>query len=140
MSCIFCEIAQKKILSEIIYEDDHTFAFLDIAPRSPGHTVVIPKYHAQTILDLPELEIQPLFLTVRKLAGILQNTFRCDGFTIGINHGAEAGQTVGHLHVHIMPRFKGDGGAHIHGAVNNPPKESLKVLGAKIRNTLEKVS
>lgn len=131
--CVFCKIVSHAIPAQIVHEDQNTVAFLDIAPRSAGHTVVISKTHAPTLLELPESQIAPLFLTVKRLTGILQNTLHCDGFTIGINHGEEAGQTVNHLHIHIMPRFKGDGGSNMHGVVNKPPIEPLAVIAEKIR-------
>lgn len=131
--CLFCKIANKEIPAEVIYEDAHTFAFLDIVPRAPGHTVVIPKVHARNILDLPETEIGPLFASVRKLAERLTSVLKTDGLTIGINQGKASGQTVEHLHVHLLPRFTSDRGGSIHSVVSNPPKESLKDIAAKLR-------
>jgi histidine triad (HIT) family protein len=133
MDCIFCKIISKEIPAEIVFEDENSLAFLDIFPRAPGHTVVIPKTHSANIIDSPEQEIPGLFLTVKKITGILQSTFSPDGFTIGINHGEVAGQSVPHLHVHIMPRFKGDKGSSLHGVVNNPPKEDLKAIAQRLR-------
>lgn len=115
-----------------MYEDDHAIGILDIFPRTPGHTMIIPKVHCENVLDLPEGEIEPLFKAVKKMTGILQEALRPDGFTIGINHGKVSGQAIDHLHVHIMPRWHNDGGGSIHGVVNNPPQESLKDIRNKI--------
>lgn len=132
MDCLFCKIAHKEIPAEIIYEDAETLAFLDIHPRSAGHAVIIPKMHAENLLDLPDQNIAPTFLTVKKVTGILNNTLKPNGFTIGINHGRVSGQAVDHLHIHVIPRFAGDGGGSLHGVVNNPPKESTKEIAKRI--------
>lgn len=145
MDCLFCKMANKHIGAHIVYEDDKTFAFLDAHPRSPGHTVIIPKIHAENILDLPDGEAGPLFLTVKKVTAILNKAFlptgddpkgqNPQGFTIGINHGRTAGQVVDHLHIHVIPRFMGDGGSGIHGVVNNLPKQTLEEIITKIKKT-----
>jgi histidine triad (HIT) family protein len=123
---------RKEIPSHIVYEDGHSLAFLDINPRSPGHTVIIPKFHAPTLADLPEEEVGPLFLSVRKMAMLLKDKLSADGLTFGINQGEVSGQTVQHLHVHIMPRFEGDGGGSIHSVVDNPPELSLQEMVEKL--------
>ncbi len=130
--CIFCKIIRKEIPAEIIYENDSALALLDINPKAPGHTMVLAKVHAPTILDLPEKEVEPVFGAVKKVTAMIKEVLRPDGFTIGINHGRYAGQAIDHLHIHILPRYKGDGGTSIHGVVNNPPQESLNEMRQKI--------
>lgn len=130
--CIFCRIISKEIPAYLIHEDEKTVAFLDITPRAPGHAVVIPKRHSPNIVDLPTEEVAPLFAAVKKVAERLTQVLHPDGFTIGVNQGAVSGQTVPHIHVHVMPRYEGDGGGSIHSAVNNPPKESLEEIQQKI--------
>ena len=122
MDCLFCHIATKRIDSQVVYEDAQTLAFLDIHPRAPKHTVVIPKVHGATILELAPDVLCALFLTVAKVTGMLTESLKSQGFTIGINHGKVSGQEVPHVHVHIIPRFAGDGGASIQSVVNNPSK------------------
>lgn len=134
MSCLFCAIAEKKIPSETIYEDEKTIAFLDIHPRAPGHTIIIPKKHAATVLDADQTSLEAVALTIQAVTGILGASLSPAGFTIGINHGTEAGQAIAHLHVHILPRFKGDGGGNIHSVVNNPPTESVADIAGRIRH------
>ena len=73
MDCLFCKIVAKEIPSLVVYEDDHALAFLELHPRSPGHTMVIPKVHAPTIADLPDAEVGPLFIAVKKVAELLKN-------------------------------------------------------------------
>jgi histidine triad (HIT) family protein len=140
MDCLFCKIAAKEISSSIIYEDDHTLAFLEIHPRSPGHTMVIPKVHAPTLVDLPDAEVGPLFAAVKKVAALLKrapldaNGQAPDGITIGMNQGRASGQEVDHLHVHLMPRWHNDGGSAIQSVVNNPPQESREEILKQILN------
>ena len=122
--CLFCKIAAKQISAKITYEDNHTVAFLDIHPRAPGHTVVIPKEHAPTIIDLPDAEIGPLFSAVKKVAAQLKESdSHPDGITIGVNQGRASGQEVDHLHVHLIPRWHNDGGGAIQSVVNNTAKQ-----------------
>ncbi len=135
MDCLFCKIAQKDIPADIVYEDDKVLGFLDIHPLAPGHAVIIPKVHAENILDLDSQMIAPVFESVKTLTGVLNKALNPQGFTIGINHGKVSGQAVNHLHVHIIPRFSGDGGKSLHSVVNNPPKNSLKEIKEKILKT-----
>jgi histidine triad (HIT) family protein len=132
MDCLFCKIISKEIPAQIVYEDAAALGFLDINPRAPGHTVIIPKVHCATILDLGDKSIGPVFAAVRNAANMLKKTFSPDGFTIGINHGASAGQVVEHFHIHVIPRFKNDGGSSIHSVVLNPSEESLESIKEKI--------
>lgn len=136
MSCLFCAIARKEIPAEVVYEDDHTTAFLDIHPRASGHTLVIPNTHAATLTGLPEGEVAPLFEAVRRVMEKISGALRPDGFTIGVNHGRVSGQEVDHLHVHILPRFVGDGGGSVQGIVNNPSKQSLGEIAKNIRTQI----
>jgi histidine triad (HIT) family protein len=126
--CLFCRIRDRKSPAAVVYEDRTALAFLDIAPRSPGHVLVIPKLHAETLLDLPETDLSPLFRTVQKVADRLMRVLHADGLTIGINQGEVSGQVVRHLHVHIMPRFKGDGGGAVQSIVHNPPAATIAEL------------
>jgi len=121
--------------AEVIYEDDATVALLDIHPHAPGHTMVIPRVHAETILELPQSAIGPLFETVKKVTAMIKKALQPDGFTIGINHGRKAGQMIDHLHIHILPRFSGDSGGSIHSVVKNPPEKSMQEIRERIRET-----
>ena len=132
MDCLFCKIASGEIPSQKIYEDEHVLAFLDINPLTEGHTVVIPKKHAKNILDLPVEEMAPVFLAVQRVTGMLLKALSSEGFTIGINHGKISGQAVDHLHIHVIPRYKGDGGGSLHSVVNNPPASELEDVKEKI--------
>jgi len=130
MDCLFCKIARKEIKAEIIYEDEHAVGFLDIHPMTPGHTVVIPKVHAENIIGLPEAETASLFIAVKKITSLLEEKIGPRGFTIGINHGFMNG--VEHMHVHVVPRYEGDGGGSIHSIVKYSSGESLDSIRDKI--------
>lgn len=131
-NCLFCKIAAKEIPSQVVYEDDHVLAFLDIMPRAPGHTIVIPKIHAPNLLELPDVEVAPLFAAVKKVAELVSRKLGADGITIGINQGRASGQEVDHLHVHVVPRSHGDGGGAIQSVVHNIPKESVEEIYKKL--------
>jgi histidine triad (HIT) family protein len=132
MDCLFCKIINKQQSAQVIYEDESAVAILDIFPRSIGHTMVVPKIHAETILELTDGQIGPLFSAVKKVTQLLKDKLNPDGFTIGINHGKVSGQAIDHLHIHIIPRFAGDNGGSIHTIVDNPPKMSLEEVKKKI--------
>ncbi len=133
MDCLFCKICRKEIGAETIYEDEGNIAILDINPRAPGHTMVVPKNHSETILDVPDNELQPLFSAVKKTTSLLLKALKPDGFTIGINHGKASGQVIDHLHIHIIPRFLDDEGGSIHSVVDNKSGGSVKEVAEKIR-------
>lgn len=130
--CLFCKITNKEMNAQIVYEDDNVVGMLDIHPVAPGHTMIIPKVHVENILQLPMEKVGVVFLAVKKMTERLKEVLNPDGFTIGINHGKVSGQAIDHLHIHIIPRFKDDGGKSLHCVVNNPPKESLEDIRKKI--------
>ncbi len=132
--CIFCKIAQKEIQAYIIKESDRFLAFLDIHPHAPGHTLIIPKEHFVDLLELPEDYGNEFIEISKETAILLSKTFQTNSFTIGINNGPLAGQAVLHLHLHIIPRFKNDGGGSIHSVVFNKPENSLEEIYQKIKN------
>ena len=131
--CLFCKISQHEIPSKVLYETDDVIAFLDIHPLAPGHTVVIPKAHASTVTGLTAGAVGPFFLGVQKVTHTIETALKPDGFNIGWNHGEAGGQAVGHLHVHVIPRWKGDGGGSMHSIVHNPPKEDLDKIYEKLK-------
>lgn len=108
-NCIFCKIIAGEIPSYKIYEDEKFFAFLDISPVNPGHTLVIPKEHFPDFLAAPETVVSGLFAAAKKVAAAVQRGLAAGGFNLNVNNGEAAGQVVPHLHIHIMPRRQGDG-------------------------------
>ncbi|OGK31229.1 hypothetical protein A3F29_04670 [Candidatus Roizmanbacteria bacterium RIFCSPHIGHO2_12_FULL_33_9] len=128
--CIICKIINEEVRSYKVFEDEDTLAFLDIYPSAPGHTIVSLKKHGLTILDYSQEELGKLWLTVQKVDSALIKAFDTKLITIGINQFEEGG--VPHLHVHLIPRWKNDGGGIIQTTVKNPPKESLEKIKEKI--------
>lgn len=108
-NCIFCKIANGVIPSATIYEDDDFRAILDIAPAHKGHTIILPKKHADNLFALDEATASKLLPVAKKVACAVKKVTGCDGINILQNNGEAAGQTVFHLHVHVVPRFEGDG-------------------------------
>jgi len=131
-NCLFCKASTKTIPVAKIYEDASSLAFLDIHPIAPGHALVVPKTHVENILDLPDNQVESFFQAVKKVVSLLKERLDPIGFTIGINHGRISGQTIDHLHVHVVPRYEGDKGGSLHSVVNNPPQESLEAIQAKL--------
>ena len=137
-NCIFCRIIWGKIPAHRIHEDDTTIAFLDINPLALGHALVIPKAHKTLIEELSAEEASILFKTTSYLSKKIHIETGTKASIIGINNGADSGQEVPHIHVHIIPRSKGDGGAPIHSLMPIKPKinqEELKELANKILNS-----
>ena len=106
-SCIFCRIAAREIPAEIVFEDQHSVAFLDIDPLFPGHTLLVPKGHSETLTDLPAVQVAPLFQNAQKLTRAIESAMEADGSFLGVNN--RVSQSVPHLHIHIVPRRKKDG-------------------------------
>lgn len=112
--CIFCQIIDGEIPSRTVYEDDDVLAFLDVNPLARGHTLVIPKAHEAAVADLPDDVRDALFTTVGRLTPAVEAGVDADASTIGMNNGAASGQEVPHAHVHVVPRFEGDGVGPLH--------------------------
>jgi len=121
---IFAKILRGEVPCYKIYEDAHTFAFLDIMPRCPGHALVIPKAPTRNILDITPDDLAHVARTTHKIAAAAMKALNADGMTIQQFNEAAGGQVIFHLHVHILPRLK--------GVALLPPasrKEDPKVLG-----------
>jgi histidine triad (HIT) family protein len=107
--CIFCKIVAGELPAHKVYEDAQTLAFLDIRPVNAGHTLVVPKKHSTNIFDIEAEDWQAVAKTVRTVAGAIERGVEADGVNLAMNNREHAGQVVDHPHVHIIPRFKGDG-------------------------------
>lgn len=107
MKCAFCDIVSGDAPAYVVFEDDASLAFLDRRPLFPGHCLLIPKEHFSTLAELDRSLIGPLFFNVRLLAGVVEQTLGAEGTFVAINN--KVSQSVPHLHVHIVPRRKGDG-------------------------------
>ncbi|MCE1188274.1 MAG: HIT family protein [Ignavibacteria bacterium] len=133
MDCIFCKIVERQAPAEIIYEDDAVIAFLDTRPMNFGHTLVIPKCHCENFLELPNNSIPNIFGIAQKVAFAVQDSLQCSGFNLVVNNGKDAGQSVFHFHVHIIPRFSTDSFRFDLNFKRYNPEEIIEI-GKKIRN------
>lgn len=104
--CLFCDRENQKF--KLIAENDFCVARWDEFPVSRGHALVIPKNHLLSFFDLKGEEILKIFSLMRETKNVIQAQYNPDGFNIGINDGEVAGRTVHHLHIHIIPRYRGD--------------------------------
>lgn len=108
-SCIFCKIVEGGLPCYRVYEDDKVIAFLDIYPIHAGHVLVVPKSHTVDIFDTPEEELKDMIAAVRKISPAVMKATNADGINMGMNNRPASGQIVMHIHMHVIPRFKGDG-------------------------------
>ena len=106
--CIFCKIIAGEIPSFKVFEDDRTLAFMDINPVSPGHVLVIPKHHAPDLMHIPTDGLMATVATAQTVARAVDKTLKPNGINLVQSNGPGAGQSVFHLHVHIIPRIAGD--------------------------------
>lgn len=104
-NCIFCKIIAGEIPSTTVYEDSDFKAILDVSPAARGHVIILPKNHAANIFELPDEDASKIFVVAKKIATAIKQAYNCDGVNIVQNNGEAAGQTVFHLHVHVIPRF-----------------------------------
>jgi histidine triad (HIT) family protein len=106
-ACTFCAIVAGEVPGTRVLEDDGFVAFLDVRPLFPGHTLVVPRAHIETLTDLPAGDLGPLFERVQLLAGAMETGLGSQGSFVAVNN--RVSQSVPHLHVHVVPRTKGDG-------------------------------
>jgi len=107
--CIFCMIRDGKIPSAKVYDDERTLAFMDINPLSRGHCLVVTKAHAATLYDAEVEDLKAAIATAKKVAGALRKALSPDGLNVLQANGAAAFQSVPHFHLHLIPRWTGDG-------------------------------
>lgn len=107
--CLFCKIVAGELPSFKVYEDEHTLAFLDIHPVAKGHTLVVPKIHATNIFDIDAVSWGHVAETARIVAKKLEAALDMGGVNLAMNNRDIAGQVIDHPHVHLIPRFAGDG-------------------------------
>ena len=135
MSCVFCEIVLGRVAADVVYEDERTMAFLDTRPLFPGHTLVVPRVHVETLGELDAALIEPFFGASQRLALAVQRAMGAEGTFVAINN--HVSQSVPHLHLHVVPRRKGDGlkGFFWPRTKYASPEEATRVGGA-IREAL----
>jgi len=133
--CVFCKIVAKQIPATVVHEDEHTLAFMDIGQVNPGHVLVAVKKHAENIFALDDAQAAAVFRAAATVARAIRGAFEPQGLSVYQANGAAAGQTVMHLHIHLVPRHDGDGMA-LAWPVKNPPRERLTEYADKIRARL----
>jgi histidine triad (HIT) family protein len=133
--CVFCKIVAKQIPAIVVHEDEHTLAFMDIGQVNPGHVLVAVKKHAENIFALDDAQAAAVFRAAAKVARAIRSAFEPQGLSVYQANGAAAGQTVMHLHIHLVPRHDGDGMA-LTWPVKNPPREKLAEYADQIRARL----
>jgi histidine triad (HIT) family protein len=109
-SCVFCEIIAGRTSASVIHRDERCIAFMDIRPVTPGHLLVVPLAHASSLADLDAATGGHLFVVAQKVAAAIRKSgLRADGINLYLADGEGAGQEVLHVHLHVFPRFAGDG-------------------------------
>ena len=138
--CIFCEIAAGRAPASIVYSDDDVLAFMDIQPINPGHLLVVPQRHATYLADLEEATGGRMFQVGMMLAkAVRQTDIRCEGVDLFLADGEAAGQEVLHVHLHVIPRYRGDGFGFRFppGYRDLPDREVLDQVADRVRRALE---
>lgn len=136
-SCVFCEIAAgHRNSSRVVYRDDTVIAFVDRAPRNPGHVLVIPVEHADSILEVSTASANHMLEVVQRIAIAVKKTdIKAEGFNLISNNGAAAGQTMYHFHIHLIPRYAGE--PPDMGERRIAPNSELDAMAEKIRSALK---
>lgn len=137
--CIFCEILAGRSPSSIVYQDDVCTAFMDIQPVNPGHVLVIPNRHAAFLADLDENTGAHMFRVAQRLARALRHSgVGCEGVNLFLADGEAAMQEIFHVHLHVFPRYEGDGFGLTFSPdyFIRPDRSELDKVAARIRNAL----
>jgi len=132
MDCVFCRIAKGEIPSYKVYEESGALAFLDINPLAKGHTLVMPRRHVEKLGQLKLEEISTLCKALQRVANALEGALQSEGLNIFVNQGEAAGQVIPHLHIHLVPRWSGDGLVF--------PSRKVEVSEEELRELSERLS
>ncbi len=132
-TCVFCEIVAGRGTASIFYEDDLVLGFMDINPVTPGHALVISKAHAPRLADLDEATGRHLFTVAQRTAAAIRSSgVTCEGINLFVADGEAAGQEVDHVHLHVIPRYRGDGFRIAANWGNRPSRAELDLVAAQI--------
>ena len=136
--CLFCRIVSGALPATIVYEDDHSLAFLDHRPLFHGHTLLVPRDHFETLGDLSPSLIEPYFKVAQRLSRVVESAMDAEGTFVAMNN--RVSQSVPHLHVHVVPRRRKDGlKGFFWPRTKYKGDEEMKEVQSKIRAALEKV-
>ncbi len=125
--CLFCKIIAGEIPATKVFEDDSFIAILDINPVHPGHTLLVPKTHSRNVLKMERETLSSLGGHIAQLSKAVKKATNADGINVIMNNEPAAGQIVFHTHIHIIPRFDGDGFKHWHGQTKPTPEENSQI-------------
>lgn len=131
--CVFCRIVRGELPSEKVFEDDAVLAFMDIAPIIKGHTLVIPKLHFERLFEVPPELLGRVMAVVQRIARAQVEGLGAHGVNIHQTNGACAGQTVPHVHFHVIPRFEGDGHSWNWRAKSYADRSEMAQLAGRLR-------
>jgi histidine triad (HIT) family protein len=137
-SCLFCRIVDGQIPAEVVLTDPGAVAFLDVQPLADGHVLVVSRAHVARVEELTVSDAAALFRTVARLVGPVRRAVDAEGATIGINDGEVSGQTIPHVHVHIVPRGRGDGAGNVHSIFRSGPRRPVADIAAAVRQEIER--
>ena len=129
--CIFCKIANGEIPSATLYEDEDFRVILDLGPASKGHALILPKEHYKDLCELDDAVAAKVLPLAGKMGRAMKKALHFDGFNLVQNNGTVAGQTVSHFHLHIIPRYEGDG-QKIGWTPSEPSEEELEAVRRQI--------
>jgi histidine triad (HIT) family protein len=132
---VFCRIVARQIPATVVHEDADTIAFMDLGQVNPGHVLVVAKAHVENIFGLEPKQAAAVSAAMLRVARAIRDAFVPHGLSVYQANGKAAGQTVFHYHVHLVPRYDGDGMA-LSWPVKNPPREKLEEYAAKLRSSL----
>ncbi|MBL7199105.1 MAG: HIT family protein [Anaerolineae bacterium] len=138
-NCVFCDILAGRAPSSVVFADEQCHAFMDIQPVNPGHVLVIPNDHAASLAELDVETGAHLFRVAQRLAGALRESgLQCEGIDLFLADGQAAGQEVFHVHLHVIPRFKGDGFGFRFGPAYGvrPSRAELDRIADRVRGAL----
>ncbi len=133
--CVFCRIVRGELPASKVYEDDLTLVIMDIQSVNPGHMLVIVKPHRENIYALDADLAGAVFRTATRMAKAAKAAFGCEGVTLFQANEKAGAQTVFHFHIHVLPRWEGDG-MDLAWPVKNPPREALEDMAARLRMAL----
>ncbi len=135
MDCIFCSIVKKETDAHIVYEDDKSIVFLDINPLSRGHCLVVSKEHYRNIFDTPDDILAHMISVAKKIAKAIVEALKAEGVNIIMTNNRAAGQTVFHVHIHVLPRYRNDS-IYLHANVLRLQNEERRIIQEKIKNAI----
>ena len=137
-NCLFCRIVSGELPATVVYEDENSFAFLDHRPLFPGHTLLVPREHVETLGELPVSQVEPYFKAAQLLARAVESGLEAEGTFVAMNN--RVSQSVPHLHVHVVPRRRKDGlKGFFWPRTKYKDEEEMKSVQSKIAAALKKL-